>query len=292
MFTWLRDSMRRWPLTWFFGLAYAINIVATSTHFIKPLEALSPVWLISIFSPTIAAYVVASAIGGWPEVKRLLAGYARWGLGWKWYLAAMSMALIPLAVALVYIALGNPPRGLPEGMTWGAYAVILLQGWLTGPLAEESGWRGFALPRMQARMSALNSSLLLGMLWACWHAPQYLAGGVETGGMMPFPIFVPVTIVLTVLFTWVFNNTRGSLVATTLMHFSYNFAGGHIAGLLGLVPGMVLYAASSGLVVLAVIVVIAAGPQYLSRRPVSEIPIEPPQISARRAAQAPRASTA
>jgi membrane protease YdiL (CAAX protease family) len=183
------------------------------------------------------------------------------------------MAWIPLLVALVYIGLGNPPRGLEAGLTWGAYAVILMGGWLTGPLAEESGWRGFALPRLQARMSALNASLLLGLLWAFWHLPQYLTGGVQTGGMMPFFIFVPVTVVLTILFTWVFNNTRGSLVATTLMHFSYNFSGGHIAGLLGLVPGMVLYGASTGLVVLAALAVLVAGPRYLSRRPVSELPI-------------------
>jgi hypothetical protein len=71
----------------------------------------------------------------------------------------------------------------------------------------------------------------------------------------------------------VFNNTRGSLVATTLMHFSYNFSGGHIAGLLGLVPGMVLYGASTGLVIIAVLAVLWGGPKHLSRRPVSELPI-------------------
>lgn len=266
-------SMRRHPLVWFFVLAYAINAVVTATTLIAPFQHWSLRWLIAIFSPTIAAYLVAAGMGGWPEVKRLLAGYGRWRIGWQWYLAALSMALIPLGIALVYIALGNPPRGLEPGMTWGTYALVLMGGWLTGPLAEESGWRGFALPRMQARMSALNASLLLGLLWAFWHLPQYLTGGVQTGGMMPFPIFVPVTLVLTVLFTWVFNNTRGSLVATTLMHFSYNFSGGHIAGLLGLVPGMVLYGASTGLVVLALLAVVFAGPKYLSRRPVSELPI-------------------
>jgi len=271
----LRQWIQKRPLVWFFGLAYGINAGVTGTTYIVPLEHFSARWLIAIFSPTIAAYLVAAGMGGWPEVKKLLAGYTRWRIGWQWYLAALSMALIPLAVALVYIALGNPPRGLPEGMTWGAYAVIVMQGWLTGPLAEESGWRGFALPRMQARLSALNASLLLGVLWTFWHVPQYLIGGVATGGMMPFPIFLPVTLVLTVLFTWVFNNTRGSLVATTLMHFSYNFAGGHIAGLLGLIPGMVLYIASSGLVILALLAVVVYGPKYLSRKPVSELPIEP-----------------
>jgi membrane protease YdiL (CAAX protease family) len=275
----IRESLRRHPLLWFFGLAYAINIAATSVNLVTPVEHMSLLWFTAIFSPTIAAYLVAAGMGGWPEVKKLLAGYTRWRIGWQWYLAALSMALIPLAVAGVYIALGNPPRGLREGLTWGGYLVILMQGWLTGPLAEESGWRGFALPRLQARMNALYASLLLGVLWAFWHLPQYWSGGVQTGGMMPFPIFLPVTIVLTILFTCVFNNTRGSLVATTIMHFSWNFAGGHIAGVLGLVPGMVLYGASTGIVILAALAVIFLGPKYLSRKPVSEIPIEPPEAA-------------
>ena len=85
-------SARRWPLVWFFVLAYAINAAATVTHFIRPVAPMSPVWLISIFSPTLAAYAVAALMGGWPEVKKLLAGYARWRIGWRWYLAALSMA--------------------------------------------------------------------------------------------------------------------------------------------------------------------------------------------------------
>jgi membrane protease YdiL (CAAX protease family) len=271
--TWLTTSMRHRPLVWFFGLAYAINAGVTATTLAVPLETWSLRWLIAIFSPTIAAYIVAAGIGGRTEMKRLFAGYGRWRIGWPWYLAALSMALIPLTIAFGYIALGHPARGLEAGMTVGTYVALWLGGWLTGPLAEESGWRGFALPRMQGRMSALNASVVLGLLWAFWHLPQYLTGGVQSGGMMPFAIFVPVTVVLTVLFTWVFNNTRGSLVATTLMHFSYNFAGGHIAGLLGLVPGMVLYVASGGLVVLAILAVVVFGPKHLSRRPAGELPI-------------------
>jgi membrane protease YdiL (CAAX protease family) len=266
--------MRRWPLVWFFGLAYAINAAAFATHLITPISAFSLQWLIGVFSPTIAAYLVAAGMGGWPQVKRLLAGYTRWRIGWAWLLAATSLAWLPLLAALAYMALGNPPRGLPEGMTWGAYLVIVLQGWLTGPLAEESGWRGFALPRLQAHLGALNASLLLGLLWAFWHVPQYLTGGVISGGMMPFPIFVPMTVALTVLFTWVFNNTHGSLVATTIMHFSFNYSGGHIGGLLGLVPPMVLYGSGVAILLLSILVVFVAGPKYLSRKPLSELPFE------------------
>jgi membrane protease YdiL (CAAX protease family) len=269
----IRASLRAHPLAWFFALAFGINAAATATTLVVPIRAWAPPWLVAIASPTIAAYLVAAGIGGRSEVRRLLAGYAKWRIGWRWYLAALSLAIIPLGLAVVYIALGNQPRGPEAGLTLGAYLIILMGGWVTGPLAEESGWRGFALPRLQARMSALSASLLLGLLWALWHVPQYLTGGVESGGMMPFFIFVPVTIVLSVLFAWVFNNTGGSLVATTLMHFSYNFSGGHIGGVLGLVPTTVLYGAGAALVVLAIAVVIAFGPRHLSRRPANVLPV-------------------
>ncbi len=276
----ITGSMRRRPLVWFFGLAYAINAAAFATHFIAPLKALSPLWLIGVFSPTLAALSVTALTGGWPAVRHLLAGYARWRIGWVWCLAATSLAWAPLLVAFVYIALGHPPRGLPEGMTWGMYALTLLTGWLTGPLAEETGWRGFALPRLQGQMNALKANLLLGLLWAFWHVPQYLTGGVANGGMIPFPIFVPLTMGLAILFAWVFNNTRGSLAATTLMHYAFNFTGGHIGGLLGLVPPVVLYGAGAAILVFAGVVVFTAGPQHLSRRPVDELPIERPATDA------------
>jgi membrane protease YdiL (CAAX protease family) len=269
----IAQSVRRRPVVWYFVLAYAICAVAYFSHFIVPLEAYSPRWWIGVFSPTIAALLLSGVIGGWPEIKRLLEGYTRWRIGWRWYLAAASLALLPLVVALIYIALGNPPSGLKPGVTLWTYPGLLIITLLAGPLAEESGWRGFALPRMQSRMGALNASLLLGVLWAFWHGPLYLTGF----GSIPFVIFVPLSVSLAILFTWVFNNTRGSLVATTLMHFSFNFAGGHLAGHLGLAPAMLLNIAGGvGLLLAAIIVAIAAGPKYLSRRPASEIPLEPP----------------
>lgn len=271
MFASIAQSVRRWPVVWYFVLAYAICAAAYFSHFVVPLKAYSPLWWIGVFSPTIAALFLSGVIGGWPEIKRLLAGYARWRIGWRWYLAAASLALGPLVVALIYIALGNPPSGLKPGVTLWTYPGLLIISLLAGPLAEETGWRGFALPRMQSRMGALNASLLLGVLWAFWHGPLYLTGF----GSIPFLIFVPLCVSLAILFTWVFNNTRGSLVATTLMHFSFNFAGGHLAGHLGLAPAMVLNIAGGvGLLIAAIIVAIVAGPKYLSRRPVSELPIE------------------
>jgi membrane protease YdiL (CAAX protease family) len=98
---------------------------------------------------------------------------------------------------------------------------------LGGPLGEEPGWRGFALPRMQTRYGPLWATLLLGVLWACWHLPHFLTAAQHGGPgtsfatfLTNFPIFVLEAIALAIMFTWVFNHTRGSIFIAILLHTS------------------------------------------------------------------------
>jgi membrane protease YdiL (CAAX protease family) len=103
---------------------------------------------------------------------------------------------------------------------------------LGGPLGEELGWRGFALPRLQQRRTALTSSIFLGLIWGLWHIPLYFVPGtgqheiLRSGTSPGFAIggFVGWTIGLSVLFTWLFNKTRGSLIVVILFHAAINLA--------------------------------------------------------------------
>jgi len=140
------------------------------------------------------------------------------------------------------------------------------------PLAEEAGWRGFALPRLEARHTALVSSLILGALWAGWHIPLYVEGGAASPGI-PLPIFFVILLVLATLFTWLYNNTGGSLVVTTLAHFSFNLTGAFIIGTFGLIP-MNLFFMTAGpmLGLMVIVVVLYFGPRNLSRKSTSTLP--------------------
>jgi membrane protease YdiL (CAAX protease family) len=98
-----------------------------------------------------------------------------------------------------------------------------------GPLGEEIGWRGFALPRMQPRLGPLWGTLLLGVLWSCWHLPDFLTaskgGGQGAGWMLfltNFPVFFLAVISLAVMMTWIFNHTGGSIFIAILAHTSVN----------------------------------------------------------------------
>ncbi len=98
-----------------------------------------------------------------------------------------------------------------------------------GPLGEEPGWRGFALPRLQTRYGALKGTLFLGVVWTFWHLPDFLTsaqgGGPGTGWSDFFtnlPIFLVMVLAISIVMTWVYNNTRGSLFIAILLHAAIN----------------------------------------------------------------------
>lgn len=262
--------IRRHQLITFFILAYLINYAVTFLHlYWVPLPP-SLVLLLQVFSPSISALILSAVIDGWAEIRRLLSGFTRWKVRWKWYLAAGLLLLGPLGIALVYWALGNPIPGPEPGLSFGALLGYVALTFISGPLAEEAGWRGFALPRLQEHYNALISSIILGVLWGFWHVPFYFQ---PTSSLIPFPIGCVINIALSILLTWMYNNTKGSLVICVLAHFLYNVNGAIIVGRLGLVPPLALYVGGGIIMGLyLVIVVVIFGPSYLSRKPVDELP--------------------
>ena len=274
--------MQRWvrnhPLISFFVVAYVLAFGAIFGYIVlqpgQPLERWAPAWFVFAFSPTVSALVVSWVMGGLAEVKRLLAGFTRWKVGLRWYLAAGYVFLGPLAIALVYGALGNPVAGLQPGMTLPLLLGQVFFQFFSGPASEEAGWRGFALPRLQARYNAFVSSLILGVVWTCWHIPLFFLTGA-TQMSIPFPFYLALVVTLTVYMTWLYNNTRGSLIITVLCHFAFNLTGTLITGPLSLMPVMLFYMSASPLLLLSVIAVLLYfGYRTLSKRPEQELPVQ------------------
>ena len=92
---------------------------------------------------------------------------------------------------------------------------------LGGPLGEEIGWRGYALPRLQQRFGMAAGSIVLGVLWALWHWPVFFIPGLDQYGQAFVPYILYVT-ALSVAFAWLYNNTAGSLLLAVLMHTAVN----------------------------------------------------------------------
>src|SRR5262249_28285774 len=148
-----------------------------------------------------------------------------------------------------------------------AFPVVGVIGSFVAGFGEELGWRGFALPRMQARQSALAASLLLGVLWGLWHLPLLVAQGLPLAGagligLVGFVLAIPVP--FAVLFTWVYNNTNGSLFLMVLFHTVLDLVGWTILApsQTWIVPVLQLFLTW----VVVAIIVVMAGPARLARR--------------------------
>ena len=152
-----------------FGMLFGFALLQPG----QPLPSWSLIWFLAVFSPTFSALIVSWVTGGTNEVKRLLSGFTRWRVGWGWYFAAAFLLLGPFVIALVYISLGNPVVWLKPGWTIPLLLTQALYQLLSGPLSEEAGWRGFALPRLKSNYNALVSSLILGVIWTFWHLPLF-----------------------------------------------------------------------------------------------------------------------
>ena len=110
-----------------------------------------------------------------------------------------------------------------------SFPLVLIFG---GALFEEGGWRGFALPRLQRLHGSFIGTLILGILWACWHLPLFW---ITVWGTPPtilnMVLYIPSVIFMTIVFTWVFNNTEGSILLAILLHTSFDVLVGPVGQL-------------------------------------------------------------
>jgi membrane protease YdiL (CAAX protease family) len=217
-------SPRQPGLPIFLGTAFSLSWLLVGLIVrIGGRNALPPAAIVSIFifGPLLAAIGASAYAEGWAGVRDLLAQWVRWRVALRWYAIALGIpALIVVAAALLFLALGGPvPPALP-GSIWPAVPLMLI-GFVVGGLLEETGWRGYALPRLQSRVGALWASIILGAIHACWHLPLFFIAGAGFD-TIAFPVYVVITIALSVLFTWIYNSTGHSLLLVSIAHASVN----------------------------------------------------------------------
>lgn len=226
--------------------------------------------ILAITTPTISAVIISGFNDGWQGIKNLFAGFRIWKVNILWYLAGLLFIIAPLIFALIYLLFGGQAPGPAPTYTLPIFLLDLFISLITGPLNEEAGWRGYALPRLQSRLPALTSSLILGIIWGFWHLPLYLVYA-----RMPFYIFIFLNIILSIFITWGYNNTKGSLIIAVLFHYCWNFMGTYIPGTLGLLPMMIFYIGVSIILSTYLIIVFAYyGTKRLSRKSEEELPFD------------------
>jgi membrane protease YdiL (CAAX protease family) len=217
-------SAGRLGLPIFFGTAFSLSwLLVGLIALIGGRTALPPVAMVSIFilGPLLAAFGASAYAEGWAGVRGLLAQWVRWRVAPRWYAIALGVpALIVGASALLFLALGGRVPPALSGSIWLAVPLMLI-GFVVGGLLEETGWRGYALPRLQPRIGALWASIILGVVHACWHFPLFFIAGAGFD-TIAFPVYMVITIALSVLFTWIYNSTGHSLLLVSIAHASVN----------------------------------------------------------------------
>lgn len=211
---------------WTWGLAalliFAPDWVARLTG---PVGPQSPLFFVSVYAPTIAALLVTAFTQGGAGVKALLGRLVQWRFNPLVY--AFVLFGIPflatIAGHLGEYAMGIvPPAHTPR--IWPFLSALPVALFLDpGPLGEELGWRGFALPRMLTRWKAPLATAMLGLIWGVWHYPAFKIPSLPQSGLN-FPVFVVGAMVLSVIAGWLVIRARGSVLIAVLFHLAVNLS--------------------------------------------------------------------
>ena len=177
-------------------------------------------YLLGVFAPALVALALTARADGLAATLDLLRRTVKWSVSARWYAFAIGyMAAIKIAAALLLrITTGAWPAFGPEPLYIMAIAIPFSTPAQAG---EEIGWRGYALPRLSARLGLSLASVALGVIWACWHLPFFFIAGTDKSGQS-FPVYLLGGTALSVAMAWLYWRTNGSLLLTMLMHAAVN----------------------------------------------------------------------
>ncbi len=253
-------------ITW--GLAAGVLIFGDAlTERFGALDPSVPFWKgvfhLAVYAPTIAAVAVVGYVRGSAGLASFFRRLFRWRAGLGWVAAVLLgyglVKLVARAISNAVTGADDPLFGYePSWTVLPALLLVLIDD--PGPM-EEFGWRGFALPLLQRRYSALQASLILGVIWGVWHVPSFYIASLSQSAMS-LPLFLLNTVVLALLFTTVYNSTGGTVLLAFLFHAINNF---EFAPGTGIPPANFLFLATLGAAVVA-LALLYFGPERLGTR--------------------------
>ncbi|MGZ8723826.1 MAG: CPBP family glutamic-type intramembrane protease [Aeromicrobium sp.] len=217
--------VRARPVVAFFLLTFAITYVCW-----VPMMASERGWFefdlpllffVGGLGPGIAAFIVMRILRGSDADQALFGPLLRWRVGVWWYLVALLLFVVIWLIATTVA--GDLDEELTALGPWIAFLAAVVV-YTLAAVPEEVGWRGFAVPALQVKHSALVAGLVVGVAWWLWHLPLLLGGNEAMSEYPLLPHFVYV-VSASVLYVWLYNNTGGSLLIAVLAHAVSNIVG-------------------------------------------------------------------
>jgi membrane protease YdiL (CAAX protease family) len=250
-------------LTWLMALPLVLSYLG-----ILAIEVPFTIQYLLPFGPLSAAILVTWLEKGVSGIREILGRMTKWRIRPLWIVVAiLSVWALYLVSGAIIVMIGQPWPDLSLfGYVMYMPYLTFVGTWLlwifTYGIGEETGWRGFLLPRLQNRFSALTSALLVSLVWAPWHIPMFLYNeNLMSLGLVGTVFWVIGLMFGSVLLTWLYNNSEGSILMTALWHGTYNLFTGAVGQAAGLMAGII----SIFVMVWVVLVVIIYKPKNLSR---------------------------
>jgi membrane protease YdiL (CAAX protease family) len=244
---------KKHSLVIYFILAYALTWsiqipLALSMRGLIDTQIPVVIHYLGAFGPLIAAFIVIALTEGRAGIRALTSRWLKWRVELRYYAFAVlaPIAFFTLAVLINRIVSGEwsdlALLGDADYLRYLSPFGALLLWLLTYGLGEETGWRGYALPHLQSKYSAASATLILAVLWAFWHLPAFFYRDTYVQmGLLGFPVFLVSITFATMVFTWLYNSTNGSLLLVILFHGFFNWlsvseAGGDSIGIIMTIP--------------------------------------------------------
>lgn len=211
--------------TWLLVGAY-IYAAPTMSSLLGPMRFGAPAFFVAVYAPTLAAILVTAVRYGRTGLTDLFGSLIRSKVGWVWIaLSVLGYPALWLVVALIRATFSGELAAFDLRPWLVSLPMVLLGGHVLkdpGALGEELGWRGFALPRILELTDARAASIILGVIWAVWHLPAFFLSSLSQSNV-DFGLFVVNVTAFSVLMTWLFVNTRGSVLwAGIVPHMLFN----------------------------------------------------------------------
>src|SRR5689334_19976470 len=198
------------PMTFFMLFADQL------TPLIGEMSSTNPFFLLAVYAPGLSGMILVWHHYGLKGVGSFFRRLLIWRAPVQWWLfLLLGIPVLIYAAAAIKGTINSPFPFSPWTMVFPG----LVQSLLLGPMGEEFGWRGLALPLLQRRFSPFWASLLLGFVWAVWHAPAFPLSGTPQSAWSFGPFFLGL-IAITVIMSALFNASRGSLLIAILYHLN------------------------------------------------------------------------
>ena len=207
---------------WFLGLHYIFGGLNNTTA-----RKFITCFFVGVYGPTISAFITKGIFDGFRGILDLIKKLFIWKTSPLIYLTIVFLPIVISATAIGFYSLFYGNIGRFDTSAFKMIPLIVWAGLRAGPLGEEMGWRGFLLPELQHRFSPFKSSLIIGLIWCCWHIPLFFApfGTAVSGApitVISILYFWLLTTCLACIYTWLVNRSNGSVLIGLLIHLSFN----------------------------------------------------------------------